>query len=173
MKKLLLFSIVSTLLLSCSSNDDEISLGSLVPGTWKMTNVIIEKGIEIDGMKVVDLLQQFNCYQNEIITFNEDGTALVSTNSFLKVEASLVEGTQDEYMYTADCVSDSDTYSVTWSISGRDLLLTEEDGFISRVPNFGGGQYMTFSVPEGFEILLDDGTTIHAEEDILLMYERQ
>ncbi|WP_298508471.1 lipocalin family protein [uncultured Kordia sp.] len=174
MKRLLLFYVMTTLLLGCSSDDDDaIPLEPLVTGTWKMTNAIIEQGIDIEGMKVLDLLQEVNCYQNETITFNEDGTALVSTNSFLKVEASLVEGTQDEYTYAADCVNDSDTYSATWSIVDRDLLLTEEDGFVSRVPNFGGGQFMVFSIPEGFEILRDDGTTIHAEEDILLVYKRQ
>lgn len=173
MKKLLLFYVMSTLLLGCTSDDDEIPLESFVPGTWKMTNLLLENGYDFDGVKVIDLVQQVNCYQNETITFNEDGTAVVSTNSFLKVEASLVEGTQNEYTYTADCVDDSDTYSATWSISDRDLLLTEEDGFLSRVPNFGGGKFMVFSVPNGFEILLDDGTTIHAEEDILVVYERQ
>jgi hypothetical protein len=52
------------------------------------------------------------------------------------------------------------------------LFLVEEDGFVS-VALYRGGNFLTFNVSEGFEILLDDGTTIHAEEDILIVYERQ
>ena len=175
MKKLLLFYVMSTLLIGCSSDDDDYApLESFIPGTWKMTNIILENGYEFDQdeMKIIDLVEQTNCYQNEIITFNQDGTATVNSNSFLNVTASLVEGTQDEYTYTTDCVNENETYPVTWSMANTDLLLTEDDGFISRA-YYGGGNFFTFSIPDGFEILLDDGTTIHAEEDMLVIYERQ
>ena len=94
MKKLLYLFILSTILISCSSNDDE-SLDPII-GTWQLQSVL-EDGIELTT----------ECERKTTLTFNENGTT--ASVSFFEdgngceseTETSTWENTGDS-MYNAD-----------------------------------------------------------------------
>ena len=172
MKKLLLFSVLSIFLFSCSS-DDDTTPPPTIAGTWKMTLYEVETPYDFngDGTANRDLITETNCYQNETILFNADGTAVATSTSYLEVIAELVVGTTDQFTYTFNCENETDIFPLNWSLEGSNLTFQDEDGFIINATQDSVNQ-ISFVIPEGFEIFTS-GFNVVTEEDIRVVYTRQ
>ncbi|WP_460219591.1 DUF5004 domain-containing protein [Psychroserpens sp. MEBiC05023] len=168
--------ILSGLVLSTACSSDDDGGGSdgdaTVTGTWKLTSLLTETSIDInnDGNASNDLLVESDCYQNETITFNADGSGSINTNSYLEVEAELVEGSTDEYTYSINCYIEDDVYAMDYTVNGNSVTIIDEDmfGVIGTV----SGNTMTVVIAEGYEILGDDFEVI-LEEDLTFIYTKQ
>ncbi|WP_420571749.1 hypothetical protein [Kordia sp.] len=173
MKKLLLFSVLSVFLCSCSSDDDAAPIDPLV-GTWKMTRYQVENAYDfnLDGTANTDLLAEVDCYQNETIQINADGSALAVSTSYLSIIAELVAGTTNQFTYTLDCENEIESFPLTWTSNGTTIAFEEEDEFAMNATIESNNQF-TFIIPEGFEILSNDGTNVVTEEDIRIVYTKQ
>lgn len=173
MKKLFLFPVLSLFFIACASDDDAAPVDPLV-GTWKMTRYQVENGYDFnqDGTANTDLLAEVDCYQNETIQINVDGTAVATSNSYLSVIAELVAGTTNQFTYTLDCEMETDIVSLNWTANEGTLSFQEDDGFTVTGTVDSSTQF-TFMIPEGFEILSNDGMTIVSEEDIRIVYTKQ
>jgi hypothetical protein len=172
MKKLLLATVVCLSLFSCASDDDAASIDPLV-GTWRMTSFEVENPYDFneDGTASRNLITETNCYQNETIQINADGTAIAISNSFLFVVADLVPGTTDQYTYTLNCEMENDIVPLNWVANGTAVSFEEDDGFTISGTLDGTNQF-SFTIPEGFEIY-SGGFNAVTEEDVTIVYTKQ
>ncbi|MEM6687301.1 MAG: hypothetical protein AAF617_16090 [Bacteroidota bacterium] len=170
MKKLGLLCLLSLLFVACSSDDDTATVDPLV-GNWRMTQYVVEDAYDFneDGSANTNLLAEVDCYQNETIQINADGTAIAISNSFLIVTAELVIGTPDQFTYVLTCETETEATPLTWSTNGSAVSFIEDDGFTTNATLTSNTQ-LTFTVPGGFEISSNDGTTLVIEEDVTIVY---
>ena len=139
-----------------------------------MTAYQVETGYDFnqDGTSNTNLLAEVDCLQNETIQINNDGTAIAISNSFLTVVAELVIGTTDQFLYTANCDNETDSFQLTWTENGSTVSFVDEDGFPTNATIDSSTQF-SFTVPQGFEILSNDGFTVVVEENLTVVYTRQ
>ncbi|WP_046756387.1 hypothetical protein [Kordia jejudonensis] len=172
MKKLVLLTVLSIFLISCSSDDDAAAEITLT-GTWRMTSFEVENSYDFngDGTASRDLISETNCYQNETILINANGTATATSTSYLDVTAELVVGTTDEFTYTLDCVNETDIFLLNWSSNGSSVTFQDEYGDIVNA-TFDLNNQFSFVIPQGFEIF-SDGFSVVTEENVRVVYTRQ
>ena len=73
--KLITLSILCLGVFSCSSDDDAGNTVA-VEGTWKLTaiNTETEFDLNMDGTATNSFIEETDCYRNETIVFNSNGT---------------------------------------------------------------------------------------------------
>lgn len=80
---------IVTLSFGCSTNevDEEINM---ILGDWKLTSLKLEHEYDFnnDGIYSNDLFDEGDCWQNTILTFNEDGTGIMKNNYAFSLTAS-------------------------------------------------------------------------------------
>ncbi len=173
MKKFFGLLFIALAFTACSSDDDSNNTTSL-QGTWKMTAFNTENAYDLnnDGTASTSVMDETNCYQNETLVFNADGsTGSAIATSYADIELTLVAGTTDEYEYSVTCVSEDDTTPFLYTQNGNNVTLS-----------FGGdsqtltlsGNTLTYVFEEGFFIEVDNnGTTTTVTEDITFVFTKQ
>ena len=169
--KLITLSILCLGVFSCSSDDDAGNTVA-VEGTWKLTaiNTETEFDLNMDGTATNSFIEETDCYRNETIVFNSNGTGANNSASYAEIEYEITVGTTDEFTYTVDCISEIESDTFTWTQNGNQLTITDSSGFGTTVA-LNGSQF-TFVVPEGF--FAADGTTgVELTEDLTFIYTKQ
>ena len=175
MKKLFLSLLaVSTLILnSCSSDDDGNSSNVSLVGTWKLTawNSTTAFDINNDGTASTNLLQEFDCYDNETIVFSANNTAIANSTSYADITAEITAGTTDEYTYTIECIDEADFFPLTWTLNGNTLIFDQdtEDEITATL----SGNTISILIPAGFEVYSEDFSDVVVSEDIIFVYTKQ
>ena len=175
MKKLILSLLAASTLVftSCSSDDDGGSSGVSMTGTWKLTawNSSIGYDINNDGTASTNLLDEFDCYNNETVVVSSNNTAVVNSTSYADITAEITAGTTDEFTYTVDCVQENDSFPVTWSVSGN--TITFDEGTATEVNGTISGNTISVVVPEGFVVYSSDFSEILVSQDLTFVYTKQ
>lgn len=171
MKKLVTLILVAAFFVSCSSDDDDNQVA--IEGTWKMTAFKTQNAYDLNGDGIIsnDIMGQTNCYQNETLVFNANGTGADFSTSYPDITLELVAGTTDEYEYSVECIEESTTTAFTWTQNGDSVIVTQGD---STLTGTQVGNEITFSLPNGYQIPVEqgDGTAI-ITEDLTIVYEKQ
>ncbi|MEM0517765.1 MULTISPECIES: lipocalin family protein [Aequorivita] len=173
MKKLFGLLFLALAFTACSSDDDSSSNEASIEGTWKMTAFNTENAYDLnnDGTASTSVMDETNCYQNETIVFNADGTGTAFNTSYADIELTLVAGTTDEYEYTVTCVSEDDSTPFLYTQNGNTITLTM-GGFNQDVTL--SGNTLTYVFEEGFYVEVDNnGTTTTVTEDITFVFTKQ
>ncbi len=173
MKKVFSLLMVAMLFAACSSDDDNGNDNVALEGTWKMTAFKSENAYDINGNGIIsnDIMQQTNCYQNETIVFNANGTGADFSTSYAEINLELVAGSTNEYQYTVDCINESTTTAFTWSQSGNTVNFTQSGISFSGTQS---GNQITFLIPNGFPIEVTQGSgTATVTEDLTIVYQKQ
>lgn len=170
MKKVFSLVLFVVLFASCSSDDDN---GVAIEGTWKMTAFKSQNAYDLNGDGVIsnDIMGQTNCYQNETLVFNSNGTGASFSTSFAEIELVLVTGTTDQYEYSVDCVIENFTSAFTWTQDGDNISITEFGQTDTGVQN---GNKLTFVINDGFSIDITQGSgVVTIDEDLTLEFIKQ
>ncbi|MEZ4802472.1 MAG: hypothetical protein R2797_06835 [Gelidibacter sp.] len=157
---------------SCSSDDDNNSSVSLV-GTWKLTAWNSTTGYDInnDGTANTNLLEEFNCYNNETVVFSSNNTAVANSTSYADITAEITAGTTDEFTYTVDCIDEIDSVPLTWSLAGN--TITFDEGSSDEIVGTLNGNTFSIVVPEGLVVYNDDFSEIVVNQDLTFVYTKQ
>ncbi|MEX0996740.1 MAG: hypothetical protein WDZ45_06810 [Flavobacteriaceae bacterium] len=171
MKKVFSLVLLAVLFASCSSDDDDN--GVAIEGTWKMTAFKSQNAYDLNGDGVIsnDIMGETNCYQNETLIFNSNGTGANMSTSYAVISLEIVAGTADEYEYSVDCVNENSTTAFTWSQNGDTVTVTESGVTASAAQD---GNKLTLVVPNGFEIPVEQGGgTATVTENLTIEYTKQ
>lgn len=170
MKNVFSFVLLAILFASCSSDDDK---GVAIEGTWKMTAFKSQNAYDLNGDGVIsnDIMGETNCYQDETLVFNSNGTGANISTSYLEISLEIVAGTADEYEYTVECVDENTTTAFTWSQNGDAVTVTESGVTISAAQD---GNVLTFVVSNGFNIEVEGEEGIEiTTEDLTIEYTKE
>ncbi len=170
MKKVFSLVLLAVLFASCSSDDDN---GVAVEGTWKMTAFKSQNAYDLNGDGVIsnDVMGETNCYQNETLIFNSNGTGANMSTSYAEISLELVAGTADQYEYSVECINENSTTAFTWSQNGDTVTVTESGLTASAAQD---GNKLTLVVPNGFEIEVEDENGIATvNENLTIEYTKQ
>lgn len=172
MKKIFSLLMIALVFVGCSSDDDGDDNVAL-QGDWKLTAFRSEQAYDLnnDGTMSNDIMAETNCYQNEKVTFNSNGTGAVFSTSYADIELILEVGTTNSYVYDVTCVQESTTTALNWTQNGNSVAITMEGVSFSGVQD---GNKITFTVPEGFHIQVEDGDDIvWISETLTMIYTKQ
>lgn len=174
MKRLMGFLFIATLLASCSSDDDNGNNGTSLEGNWKLTAFETENAYDLnnDGTASKSVMDETNCYQNETMNFDADGTGEVTFTSYADIQLTLVAGTTNEYEYTVECISETEVTPFVYEKDGNEVnLIISGAGNVTATLS---GNTLTYVFQDGFFVDVDDnGTTITITEDITFVYTKQ
>ncbi|MEX2349317.1 MAG: hypothetical protein WD554_00405 [Flavobacteriaceae bacterium] len=171
MKKVFSLVLFAVLFASCSSDDDNNRVA--VEGTWKMTAFKSENAYDLNGNGVIsnDIMEETNCYQNETVVFNANGTGAEFSTSYPEITLELVAGTTDEYEYSVECIEEATTTAFDWSQNGDTVTITQQGVTFSGAQD---GNKLTFAIPSGFTIEVEEGDeVVTIQENLTMEYTKQ
>ncbi len=174
MKKLFGLLLVAAAFTACSKDDDNSNNSTSVEGNWKLTAFETENAYDLnnDGTASKSVMDETDCYQNETLSFDGNGTGEATSTSYADIQLTLVVGTTDEYEYTIDCVSETEVTPFVYTKEGNDVSLVV-GGFGNANATISGNT-LTYVIQEGLFIEVDDnGTTTTVTEDITFVYTKQ
>lgn len=173
MKKVFGLLLITLIFIGCSSDDDNGDNGVALQGDWKLTSFTSQNAYDLTGNGIIsnDIMGQTNCYQNERITFNANGTGADISTSYLIIDLELSAGSITEYEYSFDCVNENNTTAFNWTQNGNNVAISMDGYSFSGVQN---GTKINFTIPNGFEIpILQDGTVVWTTETLTMEYTKQ
>jgi len=172
MKKIVFTLLIASLLFSCKKDDDGDS-GTSLEGTWKLTSFTTETGFDFneDGTASNNVMSETNCYQNETVLFNGNGSGTATNRSYADITLELVAGSTTEYEYSVTCVQETETNTFSWTQSGNTISITESGETISGTLS---GSVLTIVIPSGFFVEIEEaGGTGFTTEDVTFVYTKQ
>ena len=167
-----IFAVFATITLSSCDpwEDDSYHEGTTsgeeveITGNWKLISIKMGDGFDFNGDGTIsnDLMVETNCYQNELMTFNEDLTGISTSNSYADV---IVNGTT----YITECVPEIEETPFTWTQNQNNISITIDTQVI---PAILAGNTLTFVIPEGFEASDGQPGGYTITQDITMTYQK-
>ena len=164
MKRILLI-IISIVLVSCS--DETIDMSAV--GSWKLTGYNVANGFDInnDGIKSVNLLDEFECQNNETLTFELNGVVSSIETFNPEINIVLVDESTNEYAFNITCDLEGVIgFATNYSQNGEIITYNSKNATI-----IGNEMKMVFE--DAIEIFNADLTQVIANEDLTLVYTKQ
>lgn len=153
----------------CSSDGGE---PTEVVGTWLLTAWNGTEAIDLnnDGTDSTNFLDEMDCYNNETIVFNPDGSGIAMSTSYADIEIFIEAGTTDSYDFTVTCIEEVENTDMTWTQSGNTVSITDAFGTTDWTLN---GNTLSITIPEGFSVVNTDDATVEVTQDLTFVYTKQ
>ena len=170
LSKLLLLSILCVTVFSCSSDDDDNDSAVSAVGVWQLTAIDLETAfdLDMDGTASTNFKEETDCYQNETILFNADGTGSINATSYAEIGIEPTTDIDAEPVFTVDCIDEIEIDAFTWAQDGNQVTTTDVDNFDATMTI--SGNEIRIVIPEGFYASSNDDTGVELYEDITLIY---
>lgn len=138
-------------------------------GTWKLISWLNDQGIDIDndGEVTFDYLEEIDCYNNETITFNGDGTGIFFLRSEADITYTPVEPDGEDFFVACNTISENITF--TWIQNGNNtVIITYDDG--STENYFRNADSLFKVIAEGFTATNNSNTNESIIEPVTYVY---
>jgi hypothetical protein len=95
-----------------------------VTGSWQVVSITndIARDLDNDGDVSNDYLEEFDCYNNETVDFNADGTGTFFFRSYTEIQVESAPGTFDNVDFIVTCIEESNNVSFTWEQLGLNII---------------------------------------------------
>ncbi|RZN81023.1 MAG: hypothetical protein EVB11_10700 [Winogradskyella sp.] len=143
-----------------------------IVGTWLLTAWIGEEPIDLnnDGAENVNFLEEMDCYNNETLVFNNDGTGASVSTSFADIEIFLEVGSTNSVDFNVECIEEDETTDFTWQQSGTMVSITDVFGTNDWELD---GNTLSILIPEGFSVINTDDASVNTIQDLTFVYTKQ
>ncbi|RNC87145.1 MAG: hypothetical protein ED556_06905 [Winogradskyella sp.] len=141
-------------------------------GTWLLTAWIGEEPIDLnnDGTENVNFLEEMDCYNEETLVFNDDGTGASVSTSFAEIEIFLEIGTTNQVDFNVTCIDEDSTTDFTWTQTDMTVTITDVFGTNDWTLD---GNTLSILIPEGFSVINVDDATVNTIQDLTFVYTKQ
>ncbi|WP_026754062.1 lipocalin family protein [Sediminibacter sp. Hel_I_10] len=174
LSKLLLLSILCVTVFSCSSDDDDNDSAVSAVGIWKLTAINLETPFDLnmDGTASTNFMAETDCYQNETILFNADGTGSFNYTSYAEIGIELNMDTNEDPIYTVECIDEIEFDTFNWVQNGNQITNPDDNDPDSSL-TISGSQIILL-LPGGFYASSpDDDSSVEVTSDITYIYTKQ
>ncbi len=157
---------IGSLLLSCSSDDDNSAGEATITGTYHLTafNIGEPQDLNGDGTSSTNQLDEVNCFDDSFVTLNEDHTFSADGNGLDIVLNS--EGNAS----SVEC-TDFGVYTGNWSRSGNTITLTYMDGTEQVSDQLTvSNNTLRHTINNGAVVGMFEGNPVYVNTDIELIY---
>ncbi|WP_458626952.1 hypothetical protein [Winogradskyella sp. PC D3.3] len=119
-------------------------------GTWKLVNwnTDLFRDINNDGVETGFYLDEIDCYNNETLTFNPNGTGTFFLRSKADITYTPVEGSSTDVDFSVTCIEISEDNAFTWSQFGNTVNIIMSDG--TSINYFRNGNSLFVALNDGF-----------------------
>jgi len=168
MKRILLvLGIASFISVACSNEP----LDSSVVGSWKLTevNINLPNGFDInnDGVRNTNLLDEIDCANKEVLTFEPNGVMQSNLTFNPDVDIFLLDEATQNYAFNVKCdLEGAIGYATSYIQEGEIIKYNNRSAFL-----VGNQLYMIFK--SAIAIYNSDGSEIVDIEDLTLVYTKQ
>ena len=141
-------------------------------GTWKLVSWLTDQSLDIDNDGVVtnDYLEEIDCYTNETIFFDADGTGVFYFRSFADITFSPVPNSESDVDFFINCYQIDETKTFTWVQFGNTIMLTMADGTLFNF--FRNANSLFVAIDDGFSATSTVDNTTVISERITFVYEK-
>ncbi|MFH4964131.1 hypothetical protein V8G69_03935 [Gaetbulibacter sp. M235] len=163
--KRILFIISTIFLVSCSNETIDMS----AVGTWKLTGYNVSNGFDLnnDGIKSLNLLNEFECENHETLTFELNGV-VSSTETFNpEVDVILIDEATNEYAFNVVCdIEGVIGFASNYSQNGEIVTYNNKNATII-------GNELSVVFEDAIKIYNSDSTQVVSTENLTLVYTKQ
>jgi hypothetical protein len=163
--KSIFFIITLILLVSCSNETIDMS----AVGSWKLTGYNVATGLDInnDGIKSVNLLHEFDCENNETLTFELNGVVSSIETFNPEIKIVLVDEAINEYAFNVTCDLEGVIgFATSYSQNGNEVTYNNKSATIYN-------DELSVVFKDALKIYNSDLTQVIATEDLTLVYTKQ
>lgn len=120
-----------------------------IEGTWQLTSWLSEilRDFDNDGIVTNDYLTEIDCYNNETIIFNADGTGSFFYRSAANITYTPVDNSTEE-QFSIACNNINESVSFTWVQVVNTYSITMPNGMVVNHFRNGNGLYVAYD--DGF-----------------------
>lgn len=117
------------------------------PGDWILVSWITDnlRDIDNDGVVTNNYLDEIDCYTNETMTFNTDGTGAMFLRSYADITFTPNEGGEDFFI---DCNTIIEDIAFTWYQEGNSVFITDNEGVTNQY--FRNGNSLFVAIDDAF-----------------------
>lgn len=129
-------------------------------GTWKLVGWLPDPSSDIDndGITPDNYLDEIDCYNNETITFNSNGTGTMFFRSTANITYAPVAGS-NELEFSVNCLDIEENRFFNWTQDGNAITFTFQDN--SQLFYFRNANRLYVVIDDGFYATSSvDGTSV-------------
>lgn len=117
------------------------------PGDWILVGWVTDnlRDIDNDGIVTNNYLDEIDCYNNETMTFNADGTGTMFFRSYADITFTPNNSGEDFFI---NCISINQASTFDWSQDGNTIYITNNEGVINLY--FRNGNSMYVAIDDAF-----------------------
>ncbi|WP_353778677.1 hypothetical protein [Winogradskyella sp. 3972H.M.0a.05] len=143
-----------------------------IVGTWQLTAWIGEEPIDLnnDGTENIDFLQEMDCYNNEFLEFNADGTGVSTNNSYADILIEGEIGDNNTVEFSVDCIIEFEESSFTWEEQNGNYVLTVNGDALNATKD---GNELSIFIESGFVVVDSEDLTVTITQDLTFVYTKQ
>lgn len=166
MKRVLLIILVSIFSFSCT---DELYEFPSVEGQWVLTEYNVADGFDInnDGEINVNLLKEIECFNDEILIFESNGTVSSVSTFNPSIHVSLIETGSNDYVFDVKC-DDEGSIGFATSFTQNGEIVTYNNHTASLI---NGELFVVFK--EAFNVYDINDIQVLETHDIIMVYSKQ
>jgi len=162
MKRILITIISAILFVSCSNETIDMS----AVGTWKLTGYNVANGFDLnnDGIKSLNLLNEFECENHETLTFELNGVVSSDKTFNPEVDVILLNEATNEYTFNVVCDLEGVIgFASNYSQNGEIVTYNNKNAVIK-------GNELSVVFENAIKIYNSDLTQIVDTENLTLVY---
>lgn len=141
-------------------------------GTWRLVSWLNNRPLDIDndGTATNDYLEEIDCYTNETIIFNVNGSGTFFYRSIAEITYTPITGSATDVNFNVVCNEINLNETFSWTQNGNTIPIVYADGSIRN--HFRNGNSIFVVIQNGFLATNTEDSSEVIAESVTYVYEK-